>query len=59
MKTASLALAKFAIILVCCISPTLGNKRIVRQLRSGAPALSLNTSALSSDTAVAASRPEY
>jgi hypothetical protein len=33
MKTASLALAKFAIILVCCISPTLGNKRIVRQLR--------------------------
>ena len=52
MKTASLALAKFAIILVCCISPTQGNKRIVRQLRSGAPALSLNTSALSSDTAV-------
>ncbi len=52
MKTASLALAKFAIILVCCISPTLGNKRPVRQLRSGAPAFGLYTSELSSDTAV-------
>jgi hypothetical protein len=52
MKTASLALAKFAIILVCCISPTLGNKRIVSQLRSGAPAFGFYTSELSSDTAV-------
>jgi len=52
MKTASLALAKFAIILVCCISPTLGNKRIVQQLRSGAPAFGLYASELSSDTAV-------
>jgi len=52
MKTASLALAKFAIILVCCISPTLGNKQPVRQLRSGAPAFGLYTSELSSDTAV-------
>jgi hypothetical protein len=52
MKTASLALAKFAIILVCCISPTLGNKLIVRQLRSGAPAFGFYTSELSSDTAV-------
>ena len=52
MKTASLALAKFAIILVCCISPTLGNKRIVQQLRSGAPAFGLYTNELSSDTAV-------
>jgi hypothetical protein len=52
MKTASLALAKFAIILVCCISPTLGNKRIVQQLRSGAPAFGFYTSELSSGTAV-------
>jgi hypothetical protein len=52
MKTASLALAKFAIILVCCISPTLGNKRIVQQPRSGAPAFGFYTSELSSDTAV-------
>jgi hypothetical protein len=51
MKTAGLALAKFAIILVCCISPTLGNKRIVRQLRSDAPAFGFYASGLSSDTA--------
>jgi hypothetical protein len=51
MKTASLALAKFSIILVCCIWPTLGNKPIVRQLRSGAPD-GFYTSELSSDTAV-------
>jgi hypothetical protein len=52
MKTAGLALAKFAIILVCCISPTLGNKRIVRQLRSGAPAFGFYTSEVSSNTAI-------
>lgn len=52
MKTAGLALAKFAIILVCCISPTLGNKRIVRQLRSGAPAFGFYTSEGSSNTAI-------
>jgi hypothetical protein len=52
MKTASLALAKFAIILVCCISPTLSNKRVVRQLHSGAPAFGYYMSELSSDTAV-------
>jgi hypothetical protein len=52
MKTASLALARFAIILLCCISPTLGNKRIVRQLSSGAPDIGFYTSELSSDTAV-------
>jgi hypothetical protein len=52
MKTASLALAKFAVIVVCCISPTLGNKRIVRQLRSGVPAFGFYTSELRSDTAV-------
>ena len=52
MKTTSLALAKFAIMLVCCISPTLGSKRMVRQLRSGAPAFGFYTSELSSNTAV-------
>jgi hypothetical protein len=52
MKTASLAIGKFAIILVCCISPTLGKKRIVRQLGSGAPAFGFNTSELISNTAV-------
>jgi hypothetical protein len=52
MKTASLALAKFAIILVCCISPTLGKKRIAQQPCSGAPAFGFYTSELSSDTAV-------
>jgi hypothetical protein len=52
MKTASFALGKFAIMLVCCISPTLGNKRIVRQLGSGAPAFGFNTSELISSTAV-------
>jgi hypothetical protein len=52
MRTASLILAQFEIILVCCISPTLGNKRIVRQPRSGAPDFGFYTSELSSDTAV-------
>jgi hypothetical protein len=52
MKTASLALAKFAFILVCCIAPPLGTKWIVRQLRSGGPAFGFYTSELSSDTAV-------
>jgi hypothetical protein len=51
MKTASLVLAKFAIILACCNSP-LGNKRIVRQPCSGAPAFGSYMSELSSDTAV-------
>src|SRR5438876_11807836 len=51
MKTVSLAFAKFAIILACCIS-SLGNKRIVRQLRSSAPAFGSYTSELSSDAAV-------
>ena len=52
MKTASLALAKFAIILLCSISPMLGNKRSVRQLRSGAPGSGSYTSELGSETAV-------
>ena len=52
MKTASFALVKFAIIFVCCISPTLGNTRIFRQLRSGTPAFGFYTSELSSGTAV-------
>jgi hypothetical protein len=50
MKTASLALEKFALILVCCIAPPLGSKWIVRQLRSGGPAFGFYTSELASTT---------